>query len=90
MSKAGASLLITAFVAALVGAVVLGIVFVFADQWYARPVSPLILLIAPGAVAGGMLNPISTELYFVTVVVVQAVAYAAVAVAVAMLTRRFR
>src|SRR5688572_20394913 len=56
---------------AFIGIVILAIVYAFADRWYATSISPLILLLTPGSFVG-LLNP-SSELYWLLVLVVQAV-----------------
>ena len=74
-----------AVVGAAIGLAVLGLAFVLAGWWYASAVGILALVLAPGLVAGGMLNPIDSGTYFATAVVVQAVCYALLGVGVSIL-----
>lgn len=64
--------------------------FALAGWWYASEVGPLVLLLGPGLVAAGMLNPISSTVYFIAAFVVQAASYAALAIALHALLRRDR
>jgi len=77
------TVLVAGSAGALVGIVLLALVFAFADWWYASPAGLPVLVLTPGIVVGGMLNPISSGLYFAIAAVVQAVSYAFVAVIMA-------
>ena len=82
----------TALTAGLTGAAtgiaVLVVVFALAGQWYATPISALILLLTPGSLVG-FLNP-TTELWWALVVTVQAASYALVAIVIAAVVHRVR
>ena len=71
-----------------VGIAVLLIIFGLAKHWYGSPVSPVVLLLSPGAFIG-LLNPPSSELYFVVAFVVQALCYAIAALLIRAAWRRF-
>ena len=80
----------TAVVGAAIGVVVLQALHLSVAWWYGSAASPLVLLLAPGIVVAGMLNPMYPAAYFVAESVGQAVAYAIVAVALGALLRRDR
>ncbi len=82
--------LATAVTGAVVGVLVLGVAFVLAGWWYASAAGLVVLILTPGMVVGGMLNPISTGVYFLVALVVQAITYAAVAVLLALVYKRVK
>lgn len=82
--------LTAALIGAVIGILVLGSIFSLIDQWYASAASPLILLLAPGAIVGAALNPLGSEMYMVTVFTTQAASYALVTVATVALVCRAR
>jgi len=79
---------ITAVVGAAIGVLILQALYSSIAWWYGTSMSPLVLLLAPGIVVAGMLNPMYSPTYFLVASVTQAVSYAAVAVGVSALLRR--
>jgi hypothetical protein len=80
-------ILITVLTGATIGLPLLAGIFVFSEQWYATPITPLILLLAPGTVVG-MFNLANSEFYWAVVILVQSVTYALGAVAIKAMLRR--
>jgi len=77
----------TALVGGVIGLAILGAIYAFAEQWYASSLSPVILVLSPGALVG-LFNPASPAVYWVLVLIVQAVTYALAALAIRLLFQR--
>jgi len=78
----------TAVAGAAIGILVLQAISLSAAWWYGSAASPLVLLLPPGFVVAGMLNPMYPSTYLVVSSVTQGLAYAAVAVGLGALLRR--
>jgi hypothetical protein len=84
------AIFVSAVVGAAIGILILQVISLSMAWWYGSAASPLVLLLAPGMVIAGMLNPMYPAAYFVAQSVGQAVVYAAAAIALRALLRRHR
>ena len=79
----------TALIAALVGLLVLAIVMVSAGSWYATSLSPLVLVVTPGAALAALTSG-SQSYWLVALVLGQASSYALAALLIREVVTRAR
>ena len=79
--------LATALVGMVIGLAALAVISASAEQWYATPLSPLVLVLCPGLLVS-LLIPGSSGLYLAFVVLVQAATYGLAALAIRLLLQR--